>query len=215
MANKEQKKKSLNTRKPTLSAPGTKINFGDNQKTGTSFAAPMVTGVIAKLIDEKPGLAGFPELVMTSLIASATPVSGQGNYWDVHAGAGRVNYQKAREAVKNASRIINDSDTIGELINRQISVEPGRRIKVVAFWFAKPSTYTANSTVTPNIHTDYDLKITTSNGSYITGSSGYTNIEYINYNNTSNNTLKIVLNQYSAQIINDSWDYGGITWCYE
>ena len=63
--------------------------------------------------------------------------------------------------------------------------------------------------------TDYDLKLTTSTGSYITGSSGYTNIEYINYNNTSNSTLKIVLNQYSAQIVNDGWDYGGITWCYE
>ena len=152
---------------------------------------------------------------MAALIASATPVAGQGNDWDERAGAGRVNYQKAREAVNNASRIINDSDNIGELINRQITLEPGRRIKVVAFWFAKPSTYTANSPATPNIHTDYDLMVTTSGGSYITRSTGYTNIEYINYNNTSYDTLRIVLNQYSNQIVTDCWDYGGITWCYE
>lgn len=107
----------LNMRKPTLSAPGTWLETtwegpnccstlldraGDGC-SGTSYATPIVSGVVARLMEEFPILQTRPDIVQAALIASATPVNGQiVGTWDAEAGAGRVHYERARQAVRNA-----------------------------------------------------------------------------------------------------------------
>ncbi len=73
--------------KPDIMAPGVKITspvgwyfYGDNREydswNGTSMAAPQVTGGVAQFLDAYPSYIGWPEVVKSALIASATDVGG-------------------------------------------------------------------------------------------------------------------------------------------
>jgi minor extracellular serine protease Vpr len=89
--------------KPDLVAPGafvnTTLNNGRyNLTSGTSFAAPHVSGVIALLLQKDPTLT--PEEVKSLLVTTATPVAdpyGQQFPFEV-AGTGRVNATRAFDA---------------------------------------------------------------------------------------------------------------------
>ena len=83
----------LNTRKPTIVAPGTRLDTINPPPGiadwGTSISAPVTAGVIARLMQESPWLRARPDAVKAVLIASATPVNGQAvGTWSARAGAG-------------------------------------------------------------------------------------------------------------------------------
>jgi hypothetical protein len=93
-------------RKPTISAPGGRLTGIPNipySLSGTSYAAPFVTGIIALLMQEFTFLKSDPKLVMSVLTASATPLLGQNNTWDFDGGAGLVNYQRARTLLRSGN----------------------------------------------------------------------------------------------------------------
>jgi subtilisin family serine protease len=97
-------------RKPEVAAPGTTIfsscagggrpnpkkpgtNFPMRiPMTGTSMAAPHVTGVVAQLLQRRPDLRA--DQLRTILIASARPVAGQAGF-DIAWGFGRVDAEAA------------------------------------------------------------------------------------------------------------------------
>ena len=96
--------------KPTLVAPGENIvipnvtlwnsnpiNYGED---GTSFAAPMVTGIIALLMEEYPLLIGEPHLVASALISGCEKLPGQTETWDPQGGAGFINYKNTRKVLE-------------------------------------------------------------------------------------------------------------------
>ncbi len=204
---------NIKSRKPTISAPGTNIVInGDNLGSGTSYSAPMVTGIIAKLMDESPYYIVYPEALMAILIASATPVSGQGESWDAHAGSGCINFQRAIEASNNCMPFSFSQDSIGVRETETIQIEPGKQITIAMFWYANSSTTTPTSIPTANIHTDYDFTIRgKGNSSVVARGAGFTNIEYVKYTNTSYDALIIELRQASTKLTDDV-DYGGISW---
>lgn len=218
----------FNSRKPTLVAPGAKIQAG-NYESGTSYAAPIVSGIIAKLMQQYPVLKSYPEVVTASLIASATPVSGQESGWDMHAGAGRVNYAKAQEAVQNyyAFSFSSDGDSTIKC-KKAISLQSNRTIKVASFWLANSRTTTNNGSFSTNIHTNYDVLLvegdTTGLGAMMEGimigsftvanSSSVTNIEYIKYNIVTQKSYTIYLNRNGSKLTTYA-DWGAFTWCYE
>ncbi len=85
--------------KPTLTAPGgniTSINNISGGLSGTSFSAPMVTGVVALLMEEFGDLKYHPEAVMSLLCNTTTNALGQTEIVDYDAGFGIVNYANAR-----------------------------------------------------------------------------------------------------------------------
>lgn len=203
------------TRKPTVSAPGTKITIsGTNLGSGTSYAAPMVAGVVAKLMCETPSLKLYPEIVMAALIASATPVTGQSNSWDTYAGAGIIDYEKAREAVANCSTYTFNTDYTGLRATKTASVSTGTRVKVVAFWLTNSMTQSSSDTVVLNNFTNYYINLTTTGGTILSYGSTAFNIEYINYSNSSYSTLKVKLYQ-SGEKANSYTDYVAVTWVTE
>ena len=92
--------------KPLLVAPGENIvipNTGDVPISGTSFAAPMVTGVIALLMQEFPQLKKKPEVIISALMASANKLPTQNNLIDNRAGCGIINYEEARKILSSNS----------------------------------------------------------------------------------------------------------------
>jgi len=89
--------------KPDLVAPGAFVNTTLNNErynltSGTSFAAPHVSGVIALLLQKNPDLT--PEEIKSLLVTTAAPVSdpyGQQFPFEV-AGTGRINATRAFDA---------------------------------------------------------------------------------------------------------------------
>ena len=65
--------------------------------SGTSYSAPMVTGMIALLMEEFPLLMNRADLVASLIMSSANPLTYQPNVWNDYAGAGLINYQNARQ----------------------------------------------------------------------------------------------------------------------
>lgn len=86
-------------KKPNFLAPGKNIYGVKNVSEaldGTSYSAPLTTGIIALLMQEYPYLQSHPELVMSLLDNSCNMGNGQIDSWEREFGYGIVNYQNAR-----------------------------------------------------------------------------------------------------------------------
>lgn len=89
--------------KPNLVAPGvfvnaTSINSGYNLTSGTSFAAPHVSGAIALLLQKNPGLS--PQEVKSIIMTTADPIvdTFETSFPYEVSGAGRLNVTRAFDA---------------------------------------------------------------------------------------------------------------------
>ena len=92
--------------KPLVVTPGEAYIYKNSGKNGTSFAAPVATGVTSLLMKEFDKLIQNPAAVMATLTASSVPlrwVSDEirnNGLWN-KVGAGLINYNNARLAAKN------------------------------------------------------------------------------------------------------------------
>lgn len=92
--------------KPLVVTPGEAFIYNGQGKDGTSFAAPVATGVVSILMKEYDKLVNNPAAVMAVLCASSNSlpeVSDQirnNGLWN-KVGAGLLNYNNARLAAKN------------------------------------------------------------------------------------------------------------------
>ena len=89
------------SKKPTFVAPGENIIIPDCDnseinRSGTSFSAPMVTGIAALLMEEFSSLIIYPELFASALINGCDWLPEQQSMWELYAGSGMVNYEKTR-----------------------------------------------------------------------------------------------------------------------
>ena len=224
--------RDLNMNKPTLAAPGTGLylngkrligdKYPDNYNLGTSFAAPIVTGIIIKLLEEWPGLQLFPEAVSAVLIVSATNANCQKDIWDNRAGAGIVNYQRARSVINNSTcRMLynknNSQDSI-VLSSENFTAKSGNKIRAVAIWSANSKTNAWDAAVQNNIHTNYDLilNFVGDKDVLMRQGSGRTNMEFFVYKISllSQSNFRLDLKQKDKKIVNDD-DYGAIAWYVE
>lgn len=210
---------NIYNRKPTVSAPGTNIYFDypNNVGTGsgTSYSAPYIAGIVAKLVCEFPALRTCPDTITAALIASAESVDGQlVGYPDIHAGAGVVNYEKAREAVLNASGFTCHFDFSNNNVKSTTEVFPtDKRIKIVAVWLTNSITETEEYEVLTNIHTNYDLQIVNAGGG-VTNATTLLNYEYISFYNSRSDTWTINLIK-AGEKYTEYCDWGTVTWVSE
>ena len=209
----------INNRKPTVSAPGTNIYFDFPQSveasSGTSYSAPYIAGIVAKLICEFPALRACPDTTIAALIASAEPVNGQSiGQPDVHAGAGVVNYAKAREAVLNASGFACHIDFSNKNVKSTTEAFPAdKRIKIVAVWLTNSNTQAEDDEIEIDLHTNYNLQISHATGVVTTASTQF-NYEYISFFNDRSGewTLKLIK---AGEKHTDYCDWGTVTWVSE
>lgn len=90
-----------NDKKPLLSAPGVDLYLNSRYLTGTSFATPFVTGIVALLLDEFPELINTPDLLISYLILGSTSANNQGAGNMEKVGAGIINYSNTRDIIIN------------------------------------------------------------------------------------------------------------------
>jgi hypothetical protein len=144
--------------------------------SGTSFAAPMVAGTAARLIQRKPILGVWPEQLRAILMASATNnIEGATRLSDVD-GAGMM-------AVNTAARVLDDNRHGGRHVDcgtfggSQVVSSTGlaanQRLRAAISWTADPSA--ADHANRPSA--DLDLEVRGPSGSFF--SAGWDNTSEI------------------------------------
>lgn len=135
--------------KPTIVAPGENIlfDFSINEVTniissGTSYSAPIVTGVIALLMEEFPGLDSTTYI--SAICSGADKINGQVDDVDESCGSGLINYNKAREVLLNEQYYCNSFDNAlfdysGDLYTEQLYLGIGEHFKQSTVIKAVPS----------------------------------------------------------------------------
>lgn len=110
------------TQKPDLTAPGVDIDStmpggGFGKMSGTSMAAPHVTGAVALLLQIDPMLN--PAQLKELLMATATPMSAEDDFgdgtWNPHYGMGKTDIYRAAKAANEIRR--RRSGGIGDLMS--------------------------------------------------------------------------------------------------
>lgn len=202
--------------KPNIIAPGTTTtnSYNPNSQsysgTGTSYAAPQVTGCIALLMEEFPYLAAYPELVTSIVTSSASPMSSAynnesgDNHYDgsgLHnqIGSGLLNYEKMREAANQYLSITRPKNSSTGIIPKYIDIvaTDEQRIRASSAWLYDKNTFT-----------DYDLELykldvdgTMDRVAYIDDS--YNNVEFIDFDVKTTGTYRLVINQKEQNVAND------------
>lgn len=187
-------------KKPTLTAPGGAISGVENVSgpiSGTSFSAPMVTGIAAILMEEYPELKYQPEAVMSILTNSTTYISGQNYKWDHDAGFGLVNYERAREAAANydAGILTSSVTTSTPIVTKNITIPTGS-----SFYFNTNILFnaSASSSLSSIDFSKLEASLLSSSGNIVATTSEFSNFSSFIYSNDTlyqNFTLSVKLSE--------------------
>lgn len=203
-------------RKPMIVAPGGKLvnipNIND-EISGTSFAAPFVSGIIALLMHEFPDLKYRPNSIMLLLIHTATKLPSQVNDWDFDAGAGLVSYNDAVsycESNQLEDFFAYDEMNQGDIVySTQFSVTDVAYISYKWLWLYNSSTNQPSTNLLIPHFTQFSVQILDSNNNIVKESSTTSNFSFDSFVFQGNGTytLNIVM---STNKIGDLNEIGAI-----
>lgn len=202
--------------KPDVVAPGERLwdipnipnvdAAGNEGHHGTSYAAPMVVGTIALLMEEFPVLKTNPALVKSVLHLGAEKLSSQTSYFDQQAGFGLLNYQNMRNCLLGSKYYnfnIPTSASDGDVVaSHTITLSYLDQIYINANTMVNSSNTVENQTHVFPSYTNYSIKIFDLNSStYVASSTINSSVDYLLFtNNSTNNTsfrIDIVLEEDS------------------
>lgn len=190
--------------KPDVVAPGGNLSdipilsdYFDESFRGTSFAAPMVVGTIALLMEEFPMLKTNPALVKSALHLGAEKLPSQIDYFDEQAGFGLINYQNMREYLLNMTfynfTILPAATTGDTVLSYTIAIPPSQKIYINANSIINSSNEIENEERAVLVYADYTIKIFDLTAStYVASSTLDSSVDYLIYqNDTTNSSFRI------------------------
>nr|MDD6335219.1 S8 family serine peptidase [bacterium] len=203
--------------KPDLVAPGENITVsGLETASGTSFAAPQVTGIIAQLISCQPSLAVQQRAVKAILLASAwrklpgfTGISGCA-FFDDKQGAGKVDSKNARYVVSSGNYMQALVNASGFPYTKTISVGSVSSLRVALVW-NKRNTITSSSHVESSVTvnnpaiTNFKLEVIGPNGLLVSSDMSYGNVEIVELTSPPAGTYTIRITRISGSETQDSF----------
>ena len=206
--------------KPDMSAPGVSLiipNIGTF--TGTSLAAPMVTGVCALLMEEFSILKTKNNLLKTILHCGCTQLPSQSNFYDTHSGFGLVNYSNSRNYLLNNQYgnyiLFPNISSNYTLMVQNITIPSNKSIQVTTHWlvisYCTSSQASANPT-TPSFSTVSIKLYDISSGNYVATNLINSNMNFLTYKNQSS-----INKSYRLEFVlaSQSFIYGGAHYSYE
>lgn len=197
--------------KPNLVAPGENLIIPNLTITeypdvsGTSYSAPIVTGIIALLMEEFPKHQLHPEIYIAALLGGAKKVESNPQKHYEKAGSGIVNYDNARNILlANSIHLITTHETTfnnQEIFSKDISLEVGGYFKSTMVMTINGEEKNPNDDFNGTIHTvmtpnftKYKLSITDKNtGLILKSDERLSNIFEVEYTNNSQSVLNLRL----------------------
>ncbi len=189
--------------KPEVAAPGTNITMtsgnGLGANSGTSFAAPMVTGQTALMMRANSGLTIWPESVKAIVMATATSnIEGPARLSEFD-GAGGVNATRAtRVAVGNTGTWGGIGYSCSQPYYLDVStyaLTGNRRVRVAMAWDANTSA--ANLTYASRPGADLDMQIIGPGGNVVAGSYSWDNTyEIVDFVAPTTGTYRLRVTKY-------------------
>lgn len=190
--------------KPDMVAPGEYISNVPNisgGNRGTSFSAPMVSGIVALLMEEFPVLKINPSLVKSALHNGCIQLSSQNLYFDEQCGFGVVNYQNSRNYLYNSQYNnfnIPTNGSNGNIISSyNVNIPASTKIEINVNWMINSSEVTTGDAAYIPTYTRcyiklYDIESKT----YVKTSTTDSNILFLSYINNSS-----INKQYRIDIV--------------
>ena len=190
---------NFNINFPNLVAPGSDISFPTfpNTSSGTSFAAPLVAGAAAVLMQDTPILVSYPEHLLSILMASTSRMTAyaQAKGFNDEVGTGLLNLENALVAVDNRTSFSMDTDNVGNYVStKEVYLYNGDTIRIAFVSLVNNGKKASTSLVT-----DYDLYLVDSNGNQLISNLGTHNNEFVEYTVNTSGYYTIKIRQCSAK----------------